>query len=661
MKTTIKSILFPCLLSFITLVSIFNIYEEVRLLPAAGIFAYNTALFCLFEKLRVYNKNWLSTVIIIVGMILTFMMAGQVVRLQGRQAFLQLGDWFFKTGDTDLHFPMFTFALLLMFIPFLASTVFYFTNVRYNAFFLMLTCMTMFALYAKTFTKIPFMFPAVIIALFILVSIEKRWYSAVAEQALGYRRFIVTGICFVAASAYIAGLFPPAATTPYREQFDEFISGQQFGIPVPMTQLVIDSGYSGAANTNANQDEVLFRVKADYPTYLRRQVFDSWDGERWLHFSRERAPQTWQTEGFARSGLNRGMEITVVTGADLFFLPMPQNSLRLDYPITPREGIGRSMRDEFFIEGRESSGSQSKQGVTYTVQYGTEPAAFGWLIQHGMDAYLESCLELPDYPRRDKVRELAHEITAGLISPTAHEVAAAIEQYFHGGLFTYDLDFTPRSKAVDYFLFDSLTGTCSDFATAMTVLVREAGIPARYVEGYIVEEFDSESGVFLIKTKHSHAFAEVYINGQWVIFEPTVPGTESLAEKLGYGGILAILVSVGVAGALTVVFFVLVLPRIRERQFRDTARSSPPEQQVKMLYNKIYGEFMRDFRLQSRTLSSRDLDKLAQSEYGVELAHLTASYDRVVYGGVSAGDGDFFGTYLALCEKLRYSKRIKNY
>ena len=48
-------------------------------------------------------------------------------------------------------------------------------------------------------------------------------------------------------------------------------------------------------------------------------------------------------------------------------------------------------------------------------------------------------------------------------------------------------------------------------------------MPARYVEGYVAKELDTETGKYIVRQKHGHAFPEVYIAGYgWMIFEPTV-------------------------------------------------------------------------------------------------------------------------------------------
>lgn len=71
-----------------------------------------------------------------------------------------------------------------------------------------------------------------------------------------------------------------------------------------------------------------------------------------------------------------------------------------------------------------------------------------------------------------------------------------------------------------WFLNDSDTGYCVHFASAATVLLRAAGIPARYVTGYTVSTDPGQTTT--VREKHSHAWVECYLDYiGWVIMDPT--------------------------------------------------------------------------------------------------------------------------------------------
>ncbi|WP_304225841.1 transglutaminase family protein [Gracilinema caldarium] len=77
----------------------------------------------------------------------------------------------------------------------------------------------------------------------------------------------------------------------------------------------------------------------------------------------------------------------------------------------------------------------------------------------------------------------------------------------------------PRSLALERFLFEEKRGYCLHFASALVVILRHLGIPARLVEGFRLT-LDSQ-GRGLIRGTDAHAWAEAYIGGRWLRFDPT--------------------------------------------------------------------------------------------------------------------------------------------
>lgn len=135
-------------------------------------------------------------------------------------------------------------------------------------------------------------------------------------------------------------------------------------------------------------------------------------------------------------------------------------------------------------------------------------------------AFLTRYLQLPDeLPTR--VRDLALSLTVD--QPTAFDKAAILEAYLRQ--FPYSLEVPgppPGRDAVDFFLFDLKTGYCDYFASAMVVMARAVGLPARLAMGYSSGAYDYSQGYFVVRALNAHAWAEVYFPGiGWVAFEPT--------------------------------------------------------------------------------------------------------------------------------------------
>lgn len=146
----------------------------------------------------------------------------------------------------------------------------------------------------------------------------------------------------------------------------------------------------------------------------------------------------------------------------------------------------------------------------------------------GDDPYYEdicnSCLQLPEHlsGTSDAERMLAdvNNITAS--SATPYEKACAImrhlQRYYR---YTLTPDVPPDSQDfVTYFLYVGKEGYCTYFASAMTVLCRMAGLPARYVEGFVAQP--GADGFAYVTGKDAHAWTEVYFEGfGWVPFDAT--------------------------------------------------------------------------------------------------------------------------------------------
>ena len=129
-------------------------------------------------------------------------------------------------------------------------------------------------------------------------------------------------------------------------------------------------------------------------------------------------------------------------------------------------------------------------------------------------------LKLPeDVPQR--VYNLARDLTA--TAPTYYDRAEAIQDYLRTYSYTLDLPLPPQGRDVaDYFLFDLKRGYCDYFATAMVVLARAAGLPARLVIGYATGTYDPLNARYVVTEMDAHSWPEVYFKEYgWIEFEPT--------------------------------------------------------------------------------------------------------------------------------------------
>jgi hypothetical protein len=118
------------------------------------------------------------------------------------------------------------------------------------------------------------------------------------------------------------------------------------------------------------------------------------------------------------------------------------------------------------------------------------------------------------------IARLTAKLTAGLT--TEYDKTAAIQSYFRGPDYTYDLTGAPTGDdALLKFLTTDKRGYCEQFAGAMVVLARQAGIPARVVVGF-TPGIQQSDGSWLVTNHDAHSWPEVWFpQAGWVRFEPT--------------------------------------------------------------------------------------------------------------------------------------------
>jgi len=137
----------------------------------------------------------------------------------------------------------------------------------------------------------------------------------------------------------------------------------------------------------------------------------------------------------------------------------------------------------------------------------------------------EANLQLPKIDPR--IPDLARQITAHSANP--YDKAQAVEAYLqtHYG-YTLDLSGTPQqADALAYFLFQKRAGHCEYFAAAMTVMLRTLGIPARYINGFQMGEFNDVAGDLVVRASDAHSWVEAYFPGYgWLTFDPTPPSSK---------------------------------------------------------------------------------------------------------------------------------------
>lgn len=163
----------------------------------------------------------------------------------------------------------------------------------------------------------------------------------------------------------------------------------------------------------------------------------------------------------------------------------------------------------------------------YEVRRSEELAAPAVLTAEARQQYLQLPQDLPEVVRRE----------AALRAPGSRDpatVAGATENWLQNG-FTYGMGypFAEGRDPLEQFLAENPPAHCEFFATAMTLMLRARGIPARYVTGFLCFEFNPYGEFYTVRETNAHAWVEVYVAGTgWVTYDPTPPGA---ATRTGEG------------------------------------------------------------------------------------------------------------------------------
>ncbi len=241
------------------------------------------------------------------------------------------------------------------------------------------------------------------------------------------------------------------------------------------------------------------------PDYLRGRAFDAFDGVRWFtsrdrHFERRKAS--------SRAPDPAAVRVEAVANAPALFAPDL-------HTVDTRAGAVLDI-DAFGVVRaavREQTNAWSLTPDEAAVPANPGPA----------DLQIPAKIEA-------RIKALAAEWTAS--ATTDRERLETIERRLRA--YRYTLDRSQRTTPPDPspildFLFVHQEGHCEYIATAMALLARAVGIPARVVTGYRVVEENTLGGYWVVREKHAHAWVEAWSGGAFHTVDAT-PSTMNLAE-----------------------------------------------------------------------------------------------------------------------------------
>jgi transglutaminase-like putative cysteine protease len=273
-------------------------------------------------------------------------------------------------------------------------------------------------------------------------------------------------------------------------------------------------------------DTPVMRVRAQESDFWRGQSFDVWDGRRWTQ-SATGAVRLPQYEGTAYvlaapGDSDAGEEFVqtftlLASGVDTVFGAYRPGTIEVPIGEVAQHPDGSLQWSEPMAAGTVYSVVSSRRPVTADDLREDDPPR----SQRDRDRALAArYTQLPDVPAR--VVDFAEQAIAASSARTASHVvgASAIAAQTE---YTLDIPpLPPGADAVEQFLFVDRQGYCEQIATALAVMLRTQGIPARVATGFTPGARDPFGGDFLVRQSDAHAWVEVWFptNG-WQAFDPT--------------------------------------------------------------------------------------------------------------------------------------------
>jgi transglutaminase-like putative cysteine protease len=463
---------------------------------------------------------------------------------------------------------------------------------------------------------------------------------------LGGRHAAVTGLLISLAAGLTftwANLLPRIYSAAYRVALDWIddrpVTGFHDG-PMPL----------GGLRGLLQSDEIVARVVGDAGDHLRGNAYVRYVRGRWLpaldagERSRRTAAIPWVDDAlpvgaaevrFAKPDLDR------------FFLPSMAGALQLSPPRVriDRLGVARTLPGEHPIALRLLPGTRSG--------FAPEPPNSDDL------AVPEALAPVLDALVVDWTSETRGEGPAARIE--------AVEARLEAG-YVYSVDFGDAAEAglragreplLD-FLLERKLGHCEYFASAMTLLARADGIPARLVTGYRIIERNPFGDYAIVRERHAHAWTEVHLGERgWVTVDPsplrgTIEAaairTPTLAALVDYTRVLwgrwgaeALLV-VLVVGLASVQIWRLLLGRSAAPDSSGDPVSRPPDH-IEALLDRLEDRGLS--RAGGETLEAlsrrvRCFDDEARTESSAVLEQASAllyRYAALRYGGIGSAEG----------------------
>lgn len=250
---------------------------------------------------------------------------------------------------------------------------------------------------------------------------------------------------------------------------------------------------------------MLITPDAGGPHYLRGMTFDYFDTSAWYDTLKHTRKMFRTSDDF---------NVNVPAGANKYEAEIYLEPIDTDVIFTLKRPY-KIDAPGFFMRSDNAGSFYMKQKASKRFFYKLYSIDGYYYDNMDIDSYLQFPDNIPS------VKELAEGISAS--SAGDLNKAEKIKNYLISN-YTYSLSAgkpSDGSNAIEYFLLKSKKGYCEHFATTMVLMLRSINIPARLVTGFLSGQRNDIGNYYLVRQSDAHSWVEAFIDGRWMVFDPT--------------------------------------------------------------------------------------------------------------------------------------------
>ncbi|MDO5559714.1 MAG: transglutaminase-like domain-containing protein [Oscillospiraceae bacterium] len=696
--SVLKNIIPLSLCIAIIVICMYNYGKQYIALYFAIAAVFQTAVFIFFDYLS--TKSVLLRFVSILGSFFAMCaMVFLSVKLGYNTNSIEFFVWFLSPQALVDFSASYIVAIFIIMNFFISSTVYYFSIVRYRISMTFLITLIPFAFYRKEGEKIPVVFAMILLVLYVALMIHCRHSFRPQHQKViinnGYRTSLLV---FLAFTVMIAIICPKPQFQAANNFVNTLLDSEKFSdYMLKQLGIVSDTSYVTDMFTSPTNKELFSFVVEETPINLKSQTYSiyNYDKNVWKTQDDDVHGTLFNTDKFTYNDQQLFYEAVALAAQDSDFadkydlhdlkpelngeykrkLTLINSVISTKYCLVPTTVYDVGINAGLYIAPNGMVFKDAQSASDYSVRYYSSQIlyeadyvkvleklnnenfldftadVYSNLEQQSDDIfqkYKYSILKFytesssaytylddiqDDLPQ--SISDIAHSITDKYDS--VYEKANALEAYFARNDFKYDLSYKrPSDYNMEYFLTEGKTGICTDYATAMVILARSIGIPARYTEGVAILEADPDTNIAHVTDADLHAFPELYIPGfGWKSFEPTQVEEAGNSMHYNYVLTLTIIISTLVIIGLCFVFIKFIYPGLYVMILEFRVMHADARKAAGMIMKETGKCINAHDSMTSEEISAQVLRK-----YSFDISKIAQTFESAVYGDCAVSDND---------------------